>query len=358
MLLTQAITRRHSLLKGKRRSGSRGIFHKAVDFLHRRYNMRLVTPAREVGPPGPRGLPAGSISARRCRINRDGHAMRQIVSFGRRGDLGGLNPQFRSVRQLTVTKIRISCLGLLGTAAFILAFTGCAKSTSNEPPAPLAPPVDPSTAATITGTVKFEGTAPVLRPIDMGASPACMGVNPKPVVPPVVITGAHDALANAVVFVKSGLGHYRYPAPQTPVTLDQKGCMYVPRVVALMVGQPFQVANNDPTLHDIQPVLRNNPPWSLSELPGRPPVHATFQYPEFAAYVGCMIHPWMRAYLFVFDQPYFEVTSKDGAFALKNLPPGTYTIEAWHEPNQTLDQTVTLAPKESKEISLTFHSGS
>jgi hypothetical protein len=240
-------------------------------------------------------------------------------------------------------------LGLLGL------LVGCGNSTKKAPPLPPAPPVDPATAAQVTGTVTFEGNPPHFSPIDMSASPACVKANSAPVVPPVVVTGAHNALANVVVFVKSGLGRYRYSAPQTPVTLDQKGCMYAPHVVALMVGQPFEIANSDPTIHDIHPMLRNNAPFSLSELPGRPAEKTVFQDPDFAVSVGCMIHPWMQAYLFIFDQPYFAVTTKDGTFSLKNLPPGTYTIEAWHEPNQVVDQTVVLGPKDSKTISFTFH---
>ncbi|MGH9686626.1 MAG: carboxypeptidase regulatory-like domain-containing protein [Candidatus Acidiferrales bacterium] len=238
--------------------------------------------------------------------------------------------------------------------AIALMVTGCGSNAHKAALLPLAPPVDPTTAASIAGTVKFQGKAPVLAAIDMSASPACVKANPSPVVPPVVVTGAHDALANVVVFVKSGLGRYRYLAPQTPVNLDQKGCMYVPRVVALMVGQPFQVANHDLTLHDVHPMLHNNASWDESQLPGSAPVKATFSKPEFATSIGCMIHPWMEAYLFVFNQPYFAVTSKDGTFALKNLPPGTYTIEAWHEKNEPIDQTVVLGPKESKAISFTF----
>lgn len=249
-------------------------------------------------------------------------------------------------------KTSIFRLALFTVTAFLL--IGCGSS-SHKAQLPPAPPVDPQTAASVSGTVKFEGTPPVLRPIDMSAAPACVRANPSPVTPPVVITGADGALANVVVYVKSGLGHYRYPAPQTPVVLDQKRCMYVPRVVALMVGQTFEVQNSDLWLHDIHPMLRNNAPWSISELPQGPPVKKTFQQPEFAVVVGCMIHPWMTAYLFVFDQPYFAVTSADGTFSLKNLPPGTYTIEAWHEGDQPIDQTVVLGPKESKSISFTFH---
>lgn len=243
-------------------------------------------------------------------------------------------------------------IALFSVTAFLVIGCGSSHKAAQLPP---APPVNPQTAASVSGTVKFEGTPPALRPIDMSAAPACVRANPSPVVPPVVLTGAKGKLANVVVYVKSGLGRYRYPSPETPVVLDQKRCMYVPRAIALMVGQPFEVQNSDLWLHDIHPMLRNNPPWSISELPQGPPVTRTFQQPEFAVVVGCMIHPWMTAYLFVFDQPYFAVTSTDGAFSLKNLPPGTYTIEAWHEGEQPIDQTVVLAPKESKSISFTFH---
>ncbi|MGH9715460.1 MAG: carboxypeptidase regulatory-like domain-containing protein [Candidatus Acidiferrales bacterium] len=250
-------------------------------------------------------------------------------------------------------KAGISYVVLVGAFALIFATAGCGNGASNEP---LAPPVDPATAASITGTVTFVGTPPVLHPIDMSAAPACVKANPTPVIPPEVVTGADGDLANVVVYVKSGLGHYRYPVPQTPVVLDQKNCMYAPHVLALMVGQPFSVANSDPTMHNVHVMSRHNRQWSSSQPVGSAPLKSTFERPEFAIPVLCNIHPWMRAYVFAFDQPYFAVTSTDGTFAIKNLPAGTYTIEAWHEQHQTLDQTVTLAPKESKKISFTFHS--
>jgi len=249
-------------------------------------------------------------------------------------------------------RIRNAQIGFLTLSIFATA--GCGSSSSKAPSAPLAPPVDPATAASVIGTVRFEGPPPGLSPINMSASPACASANSSPVVPPVVVTGPNNTLANVVVYVKSGLGRYQYPAPEDPASLDQKRCMYTPRILALMVGQPFEVANSDPILHDVQVMPRNDPRRSASELPGSPPFEFTFKNPEFAVPVGCMIHPWMRAYLFVFDQPYFAVTGRDGSFVLKNLPPATYTIEAWHEGNQPLDQTIVLGPKETKSISFTF----
>lgn len=239
--------------------------------------------------------------------------------------------------------------------AFVLslAAAGCGNSAGNLP---LAPPVNPVTAGTIAGIVTYVGTPPALRPIDMSAAPACVKANPAPVVPPEVVTGANGALANVVVYVKAGLGRYRYPAPHTPVVLDQKDCMYTPHVLAIMVGQPFSVANSDPTMHNVHVMSRHNRQWSSSQPVGSAPLKSTFERPEFAIPVLCNIHPWMRAYVFAFSHPYFAVTSTDGKFAIKNLPPGTYTIEAWHEQHQTIDQTVTLAPRESKMMTFTFHS--
>jgi plastocyanin len=241
--------------------------------------------------------------------------------------------------------------------AVTLVIAGCRKKESEEPqPPPPTAVVDPSTAGTITGTVKLDGPPPQYRPIDMSAEAACVQANPNPVAPPIVVTGAHGSLANVVVYVKSGLGSYRFDTPATPVVLDQKGCMYAPRVLAVMVNQPFQVKNEDQTIHNVHPMSRENKAWNESEPVGEPPIQRTFAKPELAIPIVCNIHPWMRAFLFVFADPYFDITPQTGEFALKNLPPGTYTIEAWHERFGVQDQSITLGPKESKSIDFTFHS--
>lgn len=250
-------------------------------------------------------------------------------------------------------KIRsaVFALSLLSVSAF----TGCSKIQSSEtqPPAPAAV-VDPATAGSISGTVKFEGMPPVFRPIDMSAEAACVQANPKPITPPVVVLGERGALANVVVYVKSGLGSYRFDTPKDPAVLDQIGCMYTPRVLAMMVNQPFEVKNTDPTTHNVHAIPHANRPWNRSLAAGEAPYVTTFPQQELAISIVCNIHPWMRAYLFVFAHPYFGVTSETGAFELRNLPPGTYTLEAWHERFGTQDVSVTIAPKESKAISFTF----
>ena len=237
-----------------------------------------------------------------------------------------------------------------------LSIFGCSKKANEGPPQPPPPTalVNPATAGTIVGTVRLEGEPPKFHPIDMSAEPACVKANPTPVYPPIVVTGDHGALANVVVYVKSGLARYKYEVPQTPVVLNQKGCMYEPRVLALRVGQPLEVHNEDQTVHNIHVMATVNPSFNRSEEPGEPPFTVRFDHPELAIPVSCNVHPWMRAYLFVFDNPYYQVTSKTGDFSLKGLPPGTYTIEARQEYYGVQDQTVTLGPKETKHIDFVF----
>jgi len=230
---------------------------------------------------------------------------------------------------------------------------GCGKRQSNESSLPL-PAVDPSTAGSITGTVTFDGPPPVLKFIDMSASSACVQANPKPVAAPTIVIGDRGALANVVVYVKSGLGNYRFDVPQEPAILAQKNCMYEPHVVALMTGQSFEVQNNDPTMHNVHPMPQHNRQWSTSQPAGSAPLKSVLARPEFAMPVLCNVHPWMRAFVFAFDHPYFAVTPPSGTFELRNLPPGTYTIEAWQENLGVLDQTVTVGARETISISFTF----
>jgi hypothetical protein len=242
--------------------------------------------------------------------------------------------------------------------SIVLAISGCNKKgsdESSEPPPPTAV-VDASTAGEIIGTVRLDGPPPVFKPIDMSAEAVCVQANRTPVVPPIVVSGPRGVLGNAVVYVKSGLGSYRFDTPSTPVVLDQKGCMYSPRVLAMMMNQPFEVDNEDPTIHNVHAMSRTNRSWNKSEPVGDPPIQSTFTKPELAIPIACNIHPWMRAFLFVFAHPYFDVTTKSGEFALKDLPPGTYTIEAWQERFGYQDQMVTIGPKETKSISFTFTS--
>lgn len=253
------------------------------------------------------------------------------------------------------------------TAAMAFAFVvvGCSKNqsqpTGEEQPAASSAAkktVDMSTVGSLSGVVKLDGTAPKFRPINMSADPYCVKANKSPVFPDEVVTGSGNTLANVIVYVKTGAEDYSFPTPSESVTLDQKDCMYVPHVVALMVGQQLKVVNSDQTTHNIHPTPADNRAWNKSQPPSAAPILDSFARPEVAIPVKCNVHPWMKGYIGVMANPYYAVTDKDGKFELKDLPPGTYTIEAWQEKYGTQDQTVTIGAKESKTADFTFKAGS
>lgn len=229
-------------------------------------------------------------------------------------------------------------------------------SLQPNPASASASPRSADSSGTISGRVVLEGPPPPPHMIDMSGEPGCRGTHPSPIAYPEVELGDHGALEDVVVYIKSGLGNQSFAAPAAPVSLDQKGCMYSPHVVAIMTNQTLLIANSDPTIHNVHLLSRSNRPWNKSEPSGVPPLRETFSRPELAMPLVCNVHPWMRSFIFVFAHPFFQVTSRSGEFSLRNLPPGTYTLEAWQEKFGTLDQSVTLGPRESKSVSFVFHS--
>ena len=235
----------------------------------------------------------------------------------------------------------------------------CGKGKGTEPGARTdtaapASAVDPATAGQITGTVILDGPPPATRAINMSSEPACAKANSSSSATREVLTGANGALANVVVFAKPGLATYRFDTPKQPAVLDQKDCAYEPRVVALMTNQSLEIHNDDATIHNVHATPKLNEEWNKAQRAGSPALRVSFPNPELAIPFMCNVHPWMRAFVFVFANPYYAVTTTTGAFELKNLPPGTYTIEAWHEKYGVQDQTVTLTPHSAQAISFRF----
>jgi hypothetical protein len=241
----------------------------------------------------------------------------------------------------------------------LVACGGEQKQAEQAPAAPAGAPavtVDPATAATITGSVKVEGTPAKGRPYNMAAEPACAKKHGGPVPNEEVVTGDAGALANVIVYVKEGLKEGTWPISKESVVLDQSGCLYTPRVLAVMATQNIEIKNSDPTTHNIHPTPANNREWNESQPQGAAPLIKAFAREENAPPipVKCNVHPWMKAYIAVFKHPYFSVTGKPGSFSIKNLPPGEYTLEAWHEKLGTTSQKVTVGAKESKSVEFVF----
>jgi plastocyanin len=239
----------------------------------------------------------------------------------------------------------------------ILLVVGCSKKepaeeqpTASSPAATTpAAPIDPATAATVSGAVKFEGAAPKPAKIDMSQDPNCKGSNTAE---NVVVAGSN--LANVFVYVKEGLGNRTFAPPSEPVVLDQSGCRYHPHVLGVMAGQTVKIVNSDPTTHNIHPTPKDNREWNESQAPQAPALEKSFAREEIMLPVKCNQHPWMRMFINVTKSPFYAVTGPDGKFEIKGLPPGEYTLAFVHEKLGEQDQKVTLAAKESKTLDLSF----
>ncbi len=256
--------------------------------------------------------------------------------------------------------MRIRYTGLVLVAAALgLVLVSCGKK--DEQPAetastaaPTGTPVDAATAGSITGTIKLDGPAPAPHKINMAAEAYCLTQHPTPINDQEVVTGPGGTLANVVVYVSDDMSKYAFAIPSTPATIDQKGCMYSPHIVAMMAGQQLQVNNDDQTTHNIHPVPKDNREWNESQPAGSPAIVKVFARPEMAIPVKCNVHPWMKAYIFTFKDPYFSVTGDNGKYSISDLPPGTYTVTAWQEKYGNVTQSVTVGAKESKSADLTF----
>ena len=161
-------------------------------------------------------------------------------------------------------------------------------------------------------------------------------------------------LANVFVYIKDGLGNFSYDAPSGPMTIDQHGCRYHPHVFGIRVGQELDIVNSDPTLHNIHALPKSNSEFNTGQpIQGMKTMHM-FNAKEVMVPFKCDVHGWMNAYIGVLDHPFFGVTDADGKFSLKGVPPGTYTIEAWHEKGGTQTAMVTIGAKETKPANFTF----
>jgi plastocyanin len=213
--------------------------------------------------------------------------------------------------------------------------------------------VDPATAGTLTGTVMFEGEAPANEPIRMNADPVCVTENTTPQFQETYVV-ADGKLANVFVYVKDGLGNYMFDTPSEPAQIDQQACRYHPHVFGMMVGQTLEILNSDPTLHNIHALPMGNQEFNTGQpIQGMKTTHV-FENPEVMVPFKCDVHGWMNAYVGVLPHPFFATTGADGTFTISGLPPGTYTIEAWHEKLGTKTQSVTIEPSGSATADFSF----
>ncbi len=214
----------------------------------------------------------------------------------------------------------------------LLLLSSCAKTEEKAVSNPVATPAKLG-ESTIAGKVTFIGAKPIPKDIrpQMEAVPSCLKQHPGPIYSEDVLIDANGGLKNVFVRVKEGLPNQSWPTPTSAVSIDQSGCMYVPHVIGAMVNQNVEFSNSDMVNHNIHPLPKVNREWNESQPPQAEKKSKQFLKEEFMVPIKCNVHPWMRVYVGVSSHPFFAVTGEDGSFALKGLPPGEYTLEAWHE---------------------------
>jgi len=190
---------------------------------------------------------------------------------------------------------------------------------------------------TISGVIAYNGAAPEAKKIDTSADAACTSKSPNLTTEDWVIKDGK--LANAYVYIKDGtladgtkIGDYgTWPNMPASATLDQNGCHYKPHVVGVVVNEPITITNSDPTTHNIHFTPKSNPDWNQSQPNGAAPLTHKLARAEVLVPVKCNQHPWMKSYVAVSKHPFFAISAEDGSYTIKGVPPGKYTVVAWHE---------------------------
>jgi plastocyanin len=245
-------------------------------------------------------------------------------------------------------------------AAFSIVACGPKKDPVDQPEEdPKKPYNATGNEGSVAGVIKFDGTPPAPKRIDMSQDAACATAAGEKTTDDVVVTDGK--LAAVYVYVTGGrLKDFSFGKPSESAHLDQVGCKYVPRVLGLQTGQTLRVTNSDPTTHNVHPTPSKNPEWNQSQTPGQAAIEKKFSRAETLIPVKCNQHPWMKSHVGVLDHPFFAVSKKDGTFKIEGLPPGDYTLVAWHEMggDKGTEKTakITIGAKEAKTQDFTFGS--
>ncbi len=245
-------------------------------------------------------------------------------------------------------------LAALLTFGFLFACGGGGEEPAESIPAAAMATVDPATAGTITGRIALDGDAPPANVIQMAADPNCASMHTSAVMTEFVITDMEGGLQNSFVYIKSGLEGMNFPIPDEPVILNQEGCIYVPHVLGIQVGQQLDILNSDPTLHNIHATPTVNQEFNIGQPVQGMSTTRTFDQPEIMVPFKCDVHRWMNSYAGVLEHPYFAVSGGDGAFTIGNVPPGDYTVGVWHERLGEMEMQVTVPASGSVDASFTY----
>ncbi len=260
------------------------------------------------------------------------------------------------------------CIGMLRHGevylALALALVACGGETDGTreveqaPAAAAAEPggeagyavVEVADEGTIRGTVRFAGPVPAPRTVSVTEDVETCGASLQV---QTLEIGPEQGLASVVVSLVDITRGVELEAPVSAPTLDQQGCRFLPRVLLAPAGSPVAVLNSDPITHNIHTVTFKNRPLNRAQPSELHKIEVTFPFAEKVK-VRCDIHEWMGAWIVVMGHPYYTLTDRAGRFVVGGVPPGTYTLEAWHETLGATTQTVTVEAGQTTDIGLTM----
>jgi plastocyanin len=233
---------------------------------------------------------------------------------------------------MDATLKRLASFALSGLMVAVVMTVGAQRSTAGVQ----APGRE---TGTIKGHIRLMGKLPGNPIIRMGMDPKCAQINAgKRMIQEIVAAGLDGSLAN--VFVSLQGSFPQTPVPSKPVTINQRGCIYGPRVVGIRVGQTLEVRNDDDLLHNVHSLSARGNIFNISEPKAGMVQQLRLKDEEVMLQLKCDIHSWMTAYVGVVNHPYFAVSSTTGTFEIDNVPPGNRTVQAWHERYGPLTKTV------------------
>ncbi|MBI4971042.1 MAG: carboxypeptidase regulatory-like domain-containing protein [Candidatus Omnitrophica bacterium] len=203
---------------------------------------------------------------------------------------------------------------------------------------------------TITGKVVYKGEAITPQPINFGPEKACAASHKdKMPVNEDIVINPDNTVKWAFVRIKEDVPG-DYPAPTDPVIIEQNGCIFTPHGAAVRVGQPVEFHNNDEVLHNVRGASKEGQAFNVAQPLKGMKTKKTFAKPEMGMQLKCDVHFWMAAYLHVMANPFYAITGDDGSFTIKDLPPGDYTLELWHEKLGILTKPVSVKAGETQTV--------